>query len=75
MDYLKVEGHSHLYRNPKTNSIINRNMSEYQEYVSRKNIKSEENQKIQNLEVDLANMKDYLNEIKTLLRNLANESR
>lgn len=75
MDYLKVEGHSHLYRNPKTNSIINRNMSEYQEYVSRKNIKSEENQKIQNLEVDIANMKDDLNEIKTLLRNLANESR
>lgn len=75
MDYLKVEGHSHLYRDPKTNSIINRNMSEYQEYVSRKNIKSEENQKIQNLEEDIANMKDDLNEIKSLLRNLANESR
>jgi len=75
MDYLKVEGHSHLYRDPKTNSIINRNMSEYQEYVSRKNIKNEENQKIQNLEVDIANMKDDLNEIKSLLRSLANESR
>lgn len=75
MDYLKVEGYSHLYRDPKTNSIINRNMSEYQEYVSRKNIKNEENQKIQNLEVDIANMKDDLNEIKSLLRSLANESR
>jgi hypothetical protein len=75
MNYLKVEGHSHLYRDPKTNSIINRNMSEYQEYVSRKNIKSEENQKIQNLEEDIANMKDDLNEIKSLLRSLANESR
>jgi len=75
MNYLKVEGYSHLYRDPKTNSIINRNMSEYQEYVSRKNIKNEENQKIQNLEVDIANMKDDLNEIKSLLRSLANESR
>jgi len=75
MDYLKVEGYIHLYRDPKTNSIINRNMSEYQEYVSRKNIKNEENQKIQNLEVDIANMKDDLNEIKSLLRSLANESR
>jgi hypothetical protein len=75
MNYLKVEGHTHLYRDPKTNSIVNRNMSEYQEYVSRKNIKSEENQKIQNLESDFANMKDDLSEIKNLLRSLINESR
>ena len=75
MEYLKVDGHNHLYRDPKTNSIINRNMSEYQEYVSRKNMKSEENQKIQNLETDLANMKSDLNEIKTLLRGLINESK
>jgi len=75
MDYLKVKGHSHLYRDPKTNSIINRNMSEYQEYLSRKNMKNEENQKIQNLESDLANMKDDLTEIKNLLRGLINESK
>lgn len=75
MEYLKVDGHTHLYRDPKTNSIINRNMSEYQEYVSRKNIKNEENQKIQNLETDIANMKGDLNEIKFLLRSLLNESR
>jgi hypothetical protein len=50
-------------------------MSEYQEYVSRKNMKSEENQKIQNLESDVANMKDDLSEIKNLLRSLINESR
>jgi hypothetical protein len=70
MEYLKVEGHSHLYRDPKTNSIINRNMSEYQEYVSRKNMKSEENQKIQNLESDVANIKDDIDEIKHLLRRM-----
>ena len=75
MNYLKVEGHTHLYRNPQNNSIVNKNMSEYQEYVSRKNMKSEENQKIQNLESDIANIKDDLNEIKNLLRNLSNESR
>jgi len=75
MEYLKVEGHSHLYRDPKTNSIVNRNMSEYQEYVSRKNMKSEENQKIQNLESDVANIKDDIDEIKHLLRRLANEPR
>jgi hypothetical protein len=72
MEYLKVDGHTHLYRDPKTNSIINRNMSEYQEYVSRKNIKNEENQKIQNLDADIANMKSDIGEIKNLLRSLIN---
>jgi len=34
----------------------------------------EEKQKLQTLEEDVANMKDDLNEIKSLLRKLANES-
>jgi len=75
MDYLKVDGYSHLYRDPRTNSIINRNMSEYQEYLSRKNMKNEEYQKIQNLESDVVNIKNDLSEIKNLLRSLINESR
>jgi uncharacterized FlaG/YvyC family protein len=72
MNYLSVEGHNHLKRDPRTNSIINTNMSEYQEYVSKRNKKSEENQKVQNLEEDLANMKSDINEIKNLLRSLVN---
>ena len=75
MDYLKVEGHSNLYRDPKTNSIVNKNSTQYQEYVSRRDSRSEENQKIQDLESDFARMKEDLNEIKSLLRSLANEAR
>lgn len=74
MNYLKVEGHSHLMRDRNTNSIVNTNMTEYQEYISRRNAKSDENQKIQNLEEDLTNMKDDINEIKNLLRSLINGS-
>ena len=70
MDYLKVEGHSNLMRDPNTNSIINTNMTEYQEYLLRRNTKNEENQQIQNLESDVANMKGDLDEIKSLLRSL-----
>jgi hypothetical protein len=75
MTYIKVKGHDHLIRDPETNSIINTNMSEYKEYISRRDSKVEENQKVQNLESDVANMKDDLNEIKNLLRSLLNESR
>ena len=75
MEYAKVEGHSHLLRDSKTNSIINTNMVEYQEYLNRRNVKTDENQKIQHLESDVANIKDDLSEIKSLLRSLVNESR
>ena len=70
MDYIEVEGHSGLYRDPQTNSIINRNGSEYNEYISRKAVKSEEYQKTQNIEQDLASLKDEMNEIKSLLKEL-----
>ena len=75
MEYAKIEGHSHLLRDSKTNSIINTNMVEYQEYLNRRNVKVDENQKIQHLESDVANIKNDLSEIKSLLRSLVNESR
>lgn len=74
MDYLKVEGHTHLYRDSKTNSIINKNTTQYREYISRRETKTEEIQKIQKLESEFANMKDDLDEIKALLRSLTHES-
>jgi hypothetical protein len=74
MDYIKVKGHDHLIRDPKTNAIINTNMSEYNEYLSRRDSKLKDNQKVQNLESDVANMKEDLDEIKFLLRRLVNGS-
>lgn len=75
MDYLKVEGHTSLLRDPYTNSIINTNMSEYQQYISRRNMKNEEDQKLENLESDVTNIKNDLDEIKSLLRSLIDGSR
>ena len=74
MNYLKVEGFSNLVRDSQNNSIINTNMSEYNEYLKRKEAKNKENQKIQNLENDLASMKSDIDEIKNLLRSLVNGS-
>lgn len=72
MNYLKVEGQNNLLRDPKTNSIVNSNMSEYENYIKRRESKSKENKKVQNLEQDVASMKDDLDEIKSLLRSLIN---
>jgi tetrahydromethanopterin S-methyltransferase subunit B len=74
MEYVKVKGHDHFVRDPRTNAIINTNKSQYNEYLLQKNSKVKEQQKIQELEENVANMKDDLNEIKSLLRSLINGS-
>jgi hypothetical protein len=73
-EHVKVSGYSDLVRDPETNLIINQNKSEYDEYIMRKNLKSEENQKIQIIENEVASIKDDISEIKSLLRILVNES-
>ena len=73
-EYHGVEGHGDLLRDPKTNSIVNSNSVEYDQYVSRRNVKREKNQKVQNIEEEVANIKSDINEIKSLLKELLNGS-
>ena len=72
MSYLKVEGHGELYRDSTTNSIVNRNTSDYNRYMSQKKTKNEETQKVDTMEQDLAHLKNEINEIKSLLKDLVN---
>ena len=68
----KLEGHSDLARDPKTNSILNVNTTDYEQYVARRSVKNEEIQKSQNVEQELADSKSEMNEIKSLLKELVN---
>ena len=70
MEDVRVMGHSDLVRDPVTNAIINTNKSKYEEYISRRNIKKSETQKVQDLENELSCIKDDLNEIKSLLKEI-----
>ena len=72
MEKYSVEGHSDLARDPRTNSIVNVNKTEYEQYLARREVKSEKNQKVQNLEDELASMKGDIDEIKSLLKELLN---
>ena len=72
MSYLKVEGHGELYRDSTTNSIVNRNTSDYNRYMSQKKTKNEEAKKVDTMEQDLAHLKNEINEIKSLLKDLVN---
>lgn len=70
MEDVRVRGHSDLVRDPVTNAIINTNKSKYEEYISRRELKKNETQKVQDLEDELSCIKDDLNEIKSLLKEI-----
>ena len=74
MDFYEMEGHKDLARDPETNAIVNVNTLEYTQYLSRRDVKTEKNQKVQTMEQDLANVKSELNEIKSLLKEILHGS-
>ena len=67
---IPVEGENYLFRDSKSNAIINTNASDYERYVTRRKVKAKENDKVTNMEEDLANLKNEMNEIKSLLKEL-----
>lgn len=75
MDYHGVEGHSNLLRDPNTDSIVNVDTLSYEKYVAQREAKNKKNQKVQNIEQEVANMKEDINEIKHLLKELLNGSK
>jgi hypothetical protein len=75
MEFYEMKGHKDLARDPKTNAIVNVNNLEYTQYLSRREVKVEKNQKVQTMQEDLDNVKSELNEIKSLLKELLNGPR
>jgi len=66
----KVEGHSDLIRDPKTNSIVNTNSLDYEKYIARRKVSSRSHDRVDSIEDDLSNLKDEINEIKSLLKEI-----
>ena len=69
---MKVKGHPNLIRDENSNAILNTNSSEYDNYLSLRAKRKHGSERIDNMENDLKNLKDDINEIKTLLRALSN---
>ena len=75
MEIYTVKGHKDLARDPETNTVINVNKVSYDQYVASRQVKNEKNQQIQTIEDEVASIKDDINDIKSLLKELINESR
>lgn len=63
---IPVEGHKNLFRDENTGAILNVDSNAYSSYVAARNKKSDER-------AELDRMKEDIDEIKQLLKNLTNQ--
>ena len=68
----KVKDQSDLARDPKTGPIINVNNLDYEKYVASRRVKNAKTKQVTSIEEDLVNLKNEMNEIKSLLKELVN---
>ena len=72
-NYLKVKSEDSLVRDVDSNAIVNKNKSEFDKFLKLSQKKYEEKVKFDNMRSDLDSLKEDMNEIKTLLRNIMNK--
>ena len=68
----KVKDQSDLARDPQTGSIVNVNNLDYEKYVASRRVKTAKTKQVSTIEEDLVNLKNEMNEIKSLLKELVN---
>ena len=67
---IKVEGHSSLAREIRSNAIVNTNKSEYQLYMNRIKSREQQGDQIRNTIKEINILKQELFEIKDLLKEV-----
>lgn len=67
---IKVEGHSSLVRDIRSNAIVNTNKSEYQLYMNRIKNREQQNDQIRDTIKEINILKQELFEIKNLLKKV-----
>ena len=68
--YLKVKSDISLVRDVDSNAIVNQNKSEFDKLLKLSQKKYEEKRKFDNMRSDLDSLKQDMDEIKTLLKNI-----
>ena len=68
--YVKVKSDVSLVRDVNSNAIISKNQSEFNKFINLSKKKYEEKKKFDSMRSDLDSLKEDMNEIKTLLRNI-----
>jgi len=71
--YLKVESDTSLVRDIDSNAIVSKNKTEFDKFLKLSRKKYEEKRKFDQMRGDLDSLKQDMDEIKTLLKNIMNK--
>ncbi len=71
--YLKVESDTSLVRDMDSNAIVSKNKTEFDKFLKLSRKKYEEKRKFDQMRGDLDSLKQDMDEIKTLLKNIMNK--
>ena len=71
--YVKVKSDISLVRDVDSNAIISKNQSEFDKFIKLSEKKYAEKKKFDDMRSDLDSLKQDMDEIKTLLRNIMNK--
>ena len=71
--YLKVESDTSLVRDMESNAIVSKNKTEFDKFLKLSRKKYEEKRKFDQMRGDLDSLKQDMDEIKTLLKNIMNK--
>ena len=69
-NYIKVKSDVSLVRDVNSNAIVNQNKNEFDKFLELSRRKYEEKRKFDDMRSDLDSLKQDMNEIKTLLKNI-----
>ena len=69
-NYLKVKSEDSLVRDVNSNAIVNQNKDEFDKFLEVSQRKYEEKRKFDDMRSDLDSLKQDMDEIKTLLKNI-----
>ena len=69
-DKLKVEGHTHLVRDLKSQAIINTDSNAYAKYMARKAKQKEKDDEVRKVIRDVNELRNEMREIKNLIIGL-----
>ena len=66
-NYIKVKDHKNLYRDSSTNSIVNADSNEYENYLKRRNLNLKKSTEIDELKREVNTIRNDISELKNLL--------
>ena len=67
MSQIPVKNHPGLFRDSNTGAIISNNKNDFQKYIENRNRMLNQSEKVEKLEKNLDELKDDINDIKSLL--------